>query len=52
MLSINCARQLISSVNPFRGKGDVECELKILTHDKTFEYFFPQGFVFRWLVLV
>lgn len=46
MLSINCALQLISSVNPFRGKGDVKCELKILTHDKTFEYFSHKVFCF------
>lgn len=52
MLSINCALQLISSVNPFRGKGDVKCELKILTHDKTFEYFSHKVSLFCWLVLV
>lgn len=25
---INCALQLMSSVNPFRGKGDVKCEFE------------------------
>lgn len=28
----------MSRVNPFRGKGDVKCELKILTHKKTFDH--------------
>lgn len=46
MLSINCAFQLIGSVNPSRGKGDVKCELKILTHDKTFESFSHKVFCF------
>lgn len=46
MLSINCALQLIGSVNPSRGKGDVKCELKILTHDKTLEYFSHKVFCF------
>lgn len=50
MLSINCAHQLISSVNPFRGKGDVKCELKILTHDKTFVHFSHKVFCFVVLV--
>lgn len=46
MLSINCALQLIGSVNPSREKGDVKCELKILTHDKTCAYFSHKVFCF------